>query len=64
MLSFDPTIGERYPEIPWRNVQDIGNLLRHEYANVDAEVVWETVTSGELRALVTAAQAEVAKLDD
>jgi uncharacterized protein with HEPN domain len=46
VLSFDPTIGERHAEIPWRNVRDIGNLLRHEYENVDAEVVWETVASG------------------
>ena len=62
-LAFDPTIGDRYPEIPWRDVRDIGNLLRHDYENVDAEVVWETVTSGELRALVTVAQSELAKLD-
>jgi uncharacterized protein with HEPN domain len=64
VLSFDPTIGERHPEIPWRNVRDIGNLLRHEYENVDVEVIWETVTSGELRALVNVAQSELAKLDD
>jgi uncharacterized protein with HEPN domain len=64
VLSFDPAIAERHPEIPWRNVRDIGNLLRHEYENVDAEVIWETVTSGKLQVLVTAAQAELAKRND
>ncbi len=63
VLVFDPTIGDRHPEIPWRNVRDIGNLLRHDYENVDAEVVWETVTSGELQALVTVAHAELVRLD-
>ncbi len=63
VISCDPTIMERHPEIPWRNIQDIGNLLRHEYENVDAEVVWETVTSGKLRALVTVAHTEMARLD-
>jgi uncharacterized protein with HEPN domain len=27
-----------HPEIPWRQVADIGNHLRHAYHNVDAEI--------------------------
>ncbi len=63
VLAFDPSIAERHPLIPWRDVRDIGNPLRHEYENVDSEIVWETVTSGELRALIAVAREELAKLD-
>ena len=26
-----------HPEIPWRQVQDIGNILRHEYQRINAD---------------------------
>jgi uncharacterized protein with HEPN domain len=32
------------PEIPWRPVRDLGNLLRHEYDKVDLTIIWQTVT--------------------
>jgi len=28
------------PEIPWVKVRALGNLLRHEYDNVDAVRIW------------------------
>ena len=31
-------------EIPWRQVEDFGNILRHVYFDVDSEVVWEIAT--------------------
>lgn len=31
------------PGIPWRNIRDIGNWLRHRYDRVDVETVWNTV---------------------
>ena len=34
----------RYPEIDWRGVVQLGNVLRHEYPTVDSMVVWEIVT--------------------
>ena len=34
----------RYPEIDWRGVVQLGNILRHEYPTVDATVIWEIVT--------------------
>jgi uncharacterized protein with HEPN domain len=34
----------RYPEIDWRGVVQLGNVLRHEYPTVDAMVIWEIVT--------------------
>ncbi len=43
------------PEIPWRQVRDLGNLLRHEYDKVDIAIIWQTVTS-DLPALKYAVQ--------
>lgn len=34
----------RYPEIDWRGVVQLGNILRHGYPTVDATVIWEIVT--------------------
>ena len=33
----------RHPEIPWRNVAGVGNVLRHEYGEVAATVMWRIV---------------------
>jgi uncharacterized protein with HEPN domain len=33
----------RHPEIPWRNVADIGNVLRHAYQDVAPPVMWNLV---------------------
>jgi uncharacterized protein with HEPN domain len=32
------------PEIPWKQVRGIGNLLRHEYHKVADKIVWAVVT--------------------
>jgi uncharacterized protein with HEPN domain len=29
------------PKIPWRQVADFGNVLRHTYFSVDSDVVWK-----------------------
>ena len=34
---------QRHPDIPWRQVRDIGNNLRHEYHRLTQFVLWETV---------------------
>jgi uncharacterized protein with HEPN domain len=31
-------------DIPWREIRDLGNLLRHAYDRVDLEIIWSTVT--------------------
>jgi uncharacterized protein with HEPN domain len=33
----------RHPEIPWQKVAGIGNVLRHDYENVAAPVLWVLV---------------------
>lgn len=31
----------RHPEIPWQKVAGIGNVLRHDYGNIAAPVMWK-----------------------
>lgn len=38
-----PEIKARHPEIPWRNVAGIGNVLRHGYETISAPVLWKLV---------------------
>jgi uncharacterized protein with HEPN domain len=33
----------RYPDIPWREMAGAGNIYRHDYEDVAASRVWETV---------------------
>ena len=31
------------PGVPWRDIRGIGNWLRHQYARIDVETVWNTI---------------------
>lgn len=31
------------PEVPWREIAAIGNVLRHEYRDVAPEIIWRVV---------------------
>ncbi|MEA2010243.1 MAG: HepT-like ribonuclease domain-containing protein [Actinomycetota bacterium] len=33
----------RYPDVPWRQVVDMRNLLAHGYRQVDPSIVWQVV---------------------
>ncbi len=33
----------RHPEIPWTKVAGIGNILRHEYERIAADILWKLV---------------------
>ena len=33
-----------HPDIKWRSIAGIGNVLRHDYDEIDAGVVWRTAT--------------------
>ena len=39
--------------VPWPQVRAIGNILRHEYRSVVADVLWDTATS-DIRSLKSA----------
>ncbi len=36
---------ESHPDVPWRDMADMRNVVVHEYFGVDARVVWETIRS-------------------
>ena len=59
-------IKDRHPEIPWPDVAAIGNVFRHEYHNIAARIVWETVRQHlpPLEAAVRAIQAGLQPDDD
>lgn len=37
------SIRRRNPQVPWKDMADMRNLLIHEYFGVDLEVLWRTV---------------------
>jgi uncharacterized protein with HEPN domain len=51
----------KHPQIPWGDVAGIGNIFRHEYHNVAARIVWDTVRVHlpELQAAIRAIEAEL-----
>jgi uncharacterized protein with HEPN domain len=40
----DPELIAAYPEVPWRQVADIGNWLRHAYEQVDPALILAVIT--------------------
>lgn len=38
-----PELKRRHPEIPWRSITALRNVLIHEYFGVDLEIVWRIV---------------------
>src|ERR1700749_3481848 len=50
----------RHPEIPWNKVAGIGNVLRHDYERIAADVIWKLVTI-DLPVLGTGCRQELAR---
>ena len=36
-------IVQSHPEIPWREMADMRNIIVHEYFGVNEKIVWETI---------------------
>jgi uncharacterized protein with HEPN domain len=43
--SLPTELTDRYPEVDWSAIRGIGNVLRHEYEAVQAEVLWDVVNN-------------------
>lgn len=52
----------RHPQIPWRKVAGIGNVLRHDYQSVAAPVMWKLARE-DLDALERVCRAELSDFD-
>ena len=33
----------QWPQVPWREMSDMRNVVIHEYFGVDLEILWETI---------------------
>ncbi len=34
----------QYPSIPWKSIIGLRNIISHEYANIDPEVIWSVIS--------------------
>jgi uncharacterized protein with HEPN domain len=41
--SLPTELKTRHPAIPWARVEALGNVLRHEYQDIDPKVLWRIV---------------------
>lgn len=53
----------QHPEVPWRQVADLGNVLRHTYHKADARTLWD-IYEIQLDVLETAVKAMLANVDE
>ena len=42
--ALSPAFTDHHPGVDWRAVRNIGNVLRHDYFEVDTKVLWRVVT--------------------
>jgi uncharacterized protein with HEPN domain len=58
-------IKAQHPTTPWRSIQHIGYVLRHEYSRVDDLVVWRVATMAlpELKSVMDAILAQLSDDD-
>ena len=38
-------VKEKYPELPWKKMYGLRNLISHEYFGVGYEMIWEIITT-------------------
>jgi uncharacterized protein with HEPN domain len=34
---------DREPNVPWRQIAGVGNVLRHDYENISSRVIWDII---------------------
>jgi len=50
-----------YPDVPWKDVRGLSNILRHVYDKIDPEIIWKTATRG-IHPVRNAARQVIARL--
>ncbi|MBV8926020.1 MAG: DUF86 domain-containing protein [Bradyrhizobium sp.] len=35
---------ETRPEVPWKRIHGLGNMLRHEYRRIDSDILWSVIS--------------------
>lgn len=56
---------QRYPDIPWREMTGLRNIVVHGYDNVSPTIIWETAASelGPVREMAIAELARLKRVD-
>lgn len=42
--NLDDTFKKSHPDIPWRKIIAFRNIIAHDYADLDPEIIWEIIT--------------------
>ena len=56
-----PEAKDQFPEIPWRLLSAMRNILIHDYGDVDLVIVWDT-TQRDIPKLMSVLESHFAKL--
>ena len=43
VVKISVELKSEYPEIDWRDIKDLRNLLIHEYFGIDLEIIWNII---------------------
>jgi len=42
-IRVDADVQQRYPQIPWRLMGDLRNVVAHQYFQVNFNIIWNTI---------------------
>jgi uncharacterized protein with HEPN domain len=58
----DGELESRYPQIPWRDVRGMSNFVRHQYDEINVDLIWTTATES-IFPIRNVAKQEIARLE-
>jgi uncharacterized protein with HEPN domain len=61
--NLSPELRDRYPDVPWRRIAGLRDVLIHNYMGVDLEAVWE-ITRTSLPGLKTSVESILKELPE